>query len=114
MHHGHPSGWRPREIAAFFNSIFNDGVPLAKITGIEKQDTTIQFKYESDITLKQANFYYSSDTININMDRIWKSIPAKILEDRIETPYPKEGFVMGFLYVTDNMDLSVSSELLYK
>lgn len=112
MGHDHPSGWRPREIAAFFNSIFKGGIPLAKITGIEKQATTIQFKYESALTLKQANFYYSNDTININGERIWQSIPAKILNDKIESPYPEEGFIMGFLYVTDNIDLSVSSELI--
>ena len=64
------------------------------------------------MTLKQARFYYSSDTLHINQDRIWESVPARIFKDRVESPYPEDGFVMGFLFVTDNMDLSVSSELL--
>ncbi len=112
MGHDHPSGWRPREIAAFFNYIFNDGVPLAKITNIEKQDSVITFNYESSLSLKNAEFYYSNDTSNINAERIWKSVPARIYENKIDSPYPKEGFIMGFLYVTDIMDLSVSSELI--
>jgi len=112
MGHAHPPGWRPREIAAFFNSIFKEGIPLAKITGIDEQDTVISFSYQSAITLKQARFYYSSDTMHINQDRIWESVPARIFKDRVESPYPEDGFVMGFLHVTDNMDLSISSELL--
>ncbi|MFA5814282.1 MAG: dienelactone hydrolase family protein [Bacteroidales bacterium] len=112
MGHDHPDGWRPREIAVFFNSIFKDGIPLAKITGIEKRDSIIKFSYESKATLKKANFYYSNDTININGERIWQSIPAKIFDNRIESSYPAEGFMMGFLYVLDIMDLGVSSELI--
>ncbi len=112
MGHDHPIGWGPREIAAFFNSVFENGVPLAKITNIEKKDTVIDFRYESPLTIKRAKFYYSNDTVNINEKRIWQSIPAKILEGKIISPYPVDGFIMGFLYITDNMDLSVSSELL--
>jgi dienelactone hydrolase len=112
MGHDHPQGWRPREIATFFNSIFNGGVPLAKITGHEKEDSVISFSYESALTLKQARFYYSSDTIHINQDRVWESVPARILEDRVESPCPEEGFVMGFLYVKDSMGLGVSSDLI--
>lgn len=112
MGHDHPVGWRPEEIAAFFNSIFKGGVPLPKITGIEKEPEIIKFSYESSLSIKSANFYYSNDTIHINADRIWQSIPAKIFEGRIECPYPKEGFIMGFLYVKDAMDLGVSSELI--
>jgi cephalosporin-C deacetylase-like acetyl esterase len=112
MGHDHYEGWKPREIAIFFNSIFNDGVPLAKITGIEKGDSIITFTYESTVTLKKASFYYSNDTVHINGERIWQSIPAKILDDRIESPKPKEGFIMGFLYVVDIMDMGVSSALI--
>lgn len=113
MGHDHPSGWKPKEIAVFFNSIFNDGIPLAKINGVYKQDTIIQFDYESTASLKHAKFYYSNDTIHINGERIWKSIPAKILENKIEIYYPEEGFILGFLYATDIMDLGISSELIF-
>ena len=112
MGHDHPLGWRPLEIASFFNVVFRKGIPLPKITTYEKKDSVFQFEYESALSLKQARFYYSNDTNNINAERIWHAIPAKILEDRIVSPRPDEGFVMGFLYITDQMDLSVSSELL--
>lgn len=112
MGHDHPVGWQPREIAAFFNSIFKGGVPLPRITAIEKQAAMIKFTYESDLSLKSANFWYSNDTIHINAERIWKSIPAKISEGKIECPYPGEGFLMGFIYVNDVMNLEVSSELI--
>ncbi|WP_157943844.1 alpha/beta hydrolase family protein [Arenibacter sp. N53] len=112
MGHDHPVGWRPREIAAFFNSIFKGSIPLAKITGIEKWDSVIKFDYDSKVTLKNANFYYTNDTLNINANRTWNSIPAKISGGGIVSPIPQEGYVMGFLYVTDVMDLGVSSELI--
>lgn len=112
MGHDHPSGWKPREIAVFFNSIFKDGIPLTKITFSEKSDTMIIFDYESDITIKKANFYYTNDTISMNENRNWQSMQANISKERIESPYPKNGFIMGFLYVTDIMDLGVSSELI--
>ena len=113
MGHDHPIGWRPKEIAAFFNSIFKGGVPLAKITRIEKKDTLIEFSYENALSLKHADFYYSSDTININADREWRSIPAKILEDKIVVSKPEEGYIIGFLYVRDTKDLGISSELVF-
>ena len=112
MEHSHHYGWSPREIAVFFNSIFKGGIPLARITGIERQDTIISYSYESKLRLRKADFYYSNDTININPERIWMSLPAKIFDDRIETRCPGEGFKMGFLYVTDIMDFGVSSELI--
>lgn len=112
MGHDHPTGWQPAEIAAFFNSIFKGGIPLPKISGVEKLPGAIKFSYESPSSLKNANFYYTNDTVNINAERSWQSIPGKIFEDRIECPYPKEGFIMGFLYVNDIMDLGVSSELI--
>jgi dienelactone hydrolase len=114
MGHDHPIGWRPKEIAAFFNSIFNDGIPLAKIAGIEKKESLIEFSYESVLSLKRADFYYSSDTMNINADREWQSLPAKILEDKIVVSKPEEGYIIGFLYVRDTKDLAVSSELVFK
>ncbi len=112
MGHSHPDGWEPKEIASFFNSIFKEGIPLPKITGIEKQDSIIRFSYESSLTLKDARLYYSNDTININEKRIWESIPAEIFQDRIESQYPSEGFKFAFLYTTDVIGLSISSELL--
>jgi dienelactone hydrolase len=66
MGHDHPDGWRPRAIAIFFNSIFKDGMPLARITGVEKKATTIEFSYDSRVSLKKADFFYSSDTLHIN------------------------------------------------
>jgi len=112
MGHSHPAGWKPREIAAFFNSVLDHGVPLARITKIDKQDKAIVFDYESALSITDAKFYYSNDTRNTNADRVWKSIPAKMAGRKIESPYPEEGFTMGFLYITDTMDLTVSSELL--
>ncbi|GGW39525.1 hypothetical protein GCM10007383_25350 [Arenibacter certesii] len=73
MGHNHPVGWRPREIATFFNSIFKDGILLAKITGIEKRNAVIKFDFESMVALKNANFYYTNDTLNINANRMWNS-----------------------------------------
>ena len=111
MGHDHPIGWRPKEIASFFNSIFNNGIPLPKIMRIEKQKSSIHYTYNSQTSIVKADFYYSNDTVNINEKRVWKSISANVYKDSIKNPYPKEGFVYGFLYLTDDKNLSVSSEL---
>jgi dienelactone hydrolase len=112
MGHDHPIGWRPKEIAAFFNSIFNNGIPLPKITHIEKRNTSIYYEYNSQRSIQKADFYYSNDTININEKRIWKLISANIYQDSIVNQYPNEEFVFGFLYISDDKNLSVSSELI--
>jgi hypothetical protein len=111
MGHDHPSGWRPREIAVFFNSIFRAGIPLAKIAGYEERDSAMVFHYESSLSLKRADFYYSNDTTNINAERTWGSTGGHIGQDEIEIRMPREGFIYGFLFVTDIMDRSVSSQL---
>lgn len=112
MGHSHPDGWRPPEIAAFFNSVLNDGIALPQITIEESPDSLLRFHYESRISLQKADFYYSNDTVNINAERVWNSIPARITEIEIVTPYPEEGFFLGFLFVKDVMGISSSSELI--
>jgi len=112
MGHSHPEGWKPKEIAAFFNASFKEGPPLAKIISVERKKTKLVYEYTSAIELTEANFYYSVDTLNSNEKRIWKSIPANIFKDRIENRYPKEGVVYGFLFIKDKNNLSVSSELI--
>ena len=111
MGHDNPIGWRPQEIAAFFNSVMNDGVPLPKVTEIIQKESNIEFAYASPLTIKKADFYYSNDTIHINAERVWKHIPAKISPDKIICSLPKEGFIYGYLYMTDVKDLSTSSKL---
>jgi len=112
MGHSHPDGWRPPEIAAFFNSVLNGRIALPQIAIEESPDSLLRFHYESKINLQKADFYYSNDTVNINAERVWNSIPARITEKEIETPYPEEGFLVGFLFVKDVMGISSSSKLI--
>lgn len=114
MGHDHPIGWRPREIPIFFNSILKDEVPLARVENYKIGDELLSFDYKSSMTITGAKFYYTNDTLSINEKRVWSSISADIFEDRVESKTPEEGFVMGFLYITDIMGLSVSSELILK
>lgn len=112
MGHDHLIGWKPQEIAVFFNSILKDGVPLPRVTEVIKKDTIIEFNYISSLNIKDAYFYYSNDTLHINSERTWKSVKANINDNKIICQYPKEGFIYGYLYITDVKDLSTSSELI--
>jgi dienelactone hydrolase len=112
MNHDHPNGWRPREIASFINYVLNNGVNFAKIINEGVSDSIIHFTTDSKLELKSATFWFSKDTLSSNAERIWKSIPAKITGNKITCPVPREGFLFGFLFTRDIMELGASGELI--
>ncbi len=116
MKHGHEAGWEPHEIRYFFESILNDGVPLAAVAPVSVQDSTLRLSYQSPVTVYTAEFYYSNDTTSVNENRVWSKQKATLDRNArtVTSPMPKEGFQYGFFYLKDHRNVSVSSPFFVK
>ena len=113
MSHSHPSGWASQEIQCFFDNVLNDKDPLPQIVIQRRSRRYIKVTYNSVTNLLSAEFYYSTDTISTNENRIWKSTEAIInTAQKAITCHLPETFKYGFLYIKDPKGNAVSSELI--
>jgi len=105
--HGGP-GEKPEEIHAFAQSLFRDGVPLARISGqgVEKETAWATFTSKSPIVKAELN--YTKDAGKWQK-RTWETTPAKIDGDRASALVP-EGSKVFYLNLIDERHLVVSSE----
>ena len=109
MPHGHESGWAPKEIAIFAESIVGAGVPLAKITGQGREGREVWATYLSKQPIAKAELHFTKDT-GPWQKRLWESVPAAIGSDaRVSATLP-EGTKVYFLNLTDDRDCVVSTE----
>lgn len=114
MKHSHQFGWAPAEIAAFFDAVLKDKAPLSKIQPPELFKDRITALYKSPATLKTYEFWYSKDTINSNTKREWNVIKGKAANNKIIVKNPGKEMLFGFIRLTDDRGLSVSSNLFYQ
>lgn len=116
MQHGHLQGWQPIEIKYFFESKLNGGIPLPKVAEVETTDSICKTSYTSTVGLRAASFYYSSDTISTNQERIWSEISAQIdqVHKTISCNISDDKFQFAFFFVTDHREVSVSSPVFVK
>lgn len=114
MIHSHEAGWDPLEIRCFFESVFNNGAPLIKIVSLIVEDPEIKLTFQSPVSLYNAEFYYSNDTISNNEKREWSMQKAIINPDAhtVSILKPKEGFKYAFFSLTDYRNNSISSEFI--
>ncbi len=116
MRHGHKEGWEPPEIKCFFESIVNGGDSLPKINNVFLKNTMIDLCYHSKWPIDSAMFYYSNDTVSLNIDREWrkKDVVINPEKDLVQCTISKEDFSFGFFTLTDERGVSVSSEFIIK
>ena len=116
MKHGHLYGKQPIEIRYFFESVLNGGVPLPKVGMVKIKDSMVESGFSAVVGLRSASFYYSSDTLSLNANRVWSEIVTQIdpIQKRIFCKLPNENFKFGFFYVTDHREVSVSSPIFVK
>ena len=112
MKHSHERGWEPHEIKYFFESIFNNGFPLPKVTSILKNDTAYIAEYSSSVSFWHSEFYYTNDTTSDSRKKKWDMIIPIKAKNKLIVPFPKEEIKLGFFTLADHRNVSVSSELI--
>ncbi|WP_158281185.1 alpha/beta hydrolase family protein [Dyadobacter jejuensis] len=112
MLHSHPRGWEPLEIRSFFDHLAYGYADLPSLNDIRMGEGSISASYNAPVTLANASFYYTSDTLSTNENRKWQSVKAEIDPDskKISCKMPEEGFAYGFFSIKDHRSVSASSE----
>jgi hypothetical protein len=107
--HGGP-GENPKEILAMAESLFSNGVPLARITKVGRDDGYVWALAESDAPIQKAELNFTTDTGKWQ-DRKWQTLPAAwdATTGKASAALPEAASVYYF-NLTDNRDLVVSSE----
>lgn len=111
MKHSHEWGWEPQEIRYFFESVIHEESPLVKVDSVMEKDSVLTVRYTAPVSLRQAEFYFTNDTVSTNENRVWQVQKAVIDKDgkTAVCPLPAEGFKYGFFYLKDHRNVSGSS-----
>ncbi|TDE14515.1 alpha/beta hydrolase family protein [Dyadobacter psychrotolerans] len=114
MRHDHVSGWEPKEIRYFFESVINKTAPIAKVGKPKSNKSRMVVSYKSEVPLVMSEFYFSNDTVSSNEKRVWIKQEATIETGKrvITTSIPKDNFKYGFFYLKDRNGISASSEFI--
>ena len=110
MPHGHIPGQTPKEIFAMAESLFTNGVPLARIIKIGRDDLNAWAFVESDVTIQTAELNFTTD-IGKWQDRKWQTIPAvwDAASGKVSAALP-EATAVYYFNLIDNRGLVVSCE----
>ena len=109
MPHGHESGWAPKEIATFADSIVNGDAPLAKITGQGRDARNVWATFSCDHPITKAELEFTKDT-GPWQKRLWEAAPAQIEGGNKVAATLPEGTTVYYLNLTDDRDCLVSTE----
>ncbi|MFK5924967.1 MAG: acetylxylan esterase [Verrucomicrobiota bacterium] len=109
MPHGHPPGWKPKEIGLFVDSILTGGKPLASIDQVKRNGKQVTLNFHSEVPIKSASLHYTTDT-GPWKERLWKSEAAQIKGNTITATLPSLKNTTWFFTLTDQRDATISSE----
>lgn len=109
MPHGHPPAGDPPEVLAFADSVVRGGVPLPRITNVERRDGTVSISYTSDHPVVRAELNYTADPAGEWEKREWKTVPAEVQPGTVRATLPPDA-VVYFVNLFDDRGLLVSSE----
>lgn len=111
MPHGHGgAGENPEEILAIAESLFANGVPLARITKAGRDDRNAWVHAESEAPIAKAELNFTTDT-GTWQERDWQALPAAWdAETGVASAALPEATAVYFFNLTDHRGLVVSSE----
>ena len=95
MRHGHIPGWAPKEIYVFAESVVRGGVALPQLGELKVSSGAASCAYTSTRGVRKAELLYTADTC-IWPDRKWRSIPAKIADNKLAATVPKGAVAVFF------------------
>lgn len=82
MKHSHPSGWEPKEIGIYVDSLLKSGQQLPAAGEMETTDEgVVTAPFSAETKLVSAELHYTTAT-GLRKDREWQSIPAEVSEGK--------------------------------
>jgi cephalosporin-C deacetylase-like acetyl esterase len=112
LSHGHIFD-RPSAVELFIQQQLEGGIPLARIAEPEVKSNHVTAKVDSQTKLIKAELHYTLDPIpGDTKSRVWKTLPAKIVDNTIHAELPSEKPSVWFLNVTDERQATTSSRLI--
>jgi len=111
MPHGHGgAGESPEEIHAFADSLLESGTALPALVAQGRDGREAWARFRASAPLTQAELLFTKDQGKWQ-DRQWESLPAQLdaASGEARAPLP-EGTTIYYFNVTDNRNLTVSSE----
>ena len=106
--HGGP-GENPEEIHAMADAMLKGAVPLARITDVAREGSTVRVTYESRRPVVRAELNYTTDTGKWQ-ERNWQTIPAALdAETRTASATLPEKVTVYYLNLIDNQNHVVST-----
>ena len=106
--HGGP-GENPEEIHAMADAMLKGAVPLARITDVAREGSTVRVTYESRRPVVKAELNYTTDTGKWQ-ERNWQTIPAALdAETRTASATLPEKVTVYYLNLIDDQNHAVST-----
>ncbi len=104
--HGHI--WTFPEVDCFVESILKSGEPLPVLKPIKITGDVVRTSFASKVPVTKAELNYTSD-VGEWQKRLWKTVPAEMLNGKITAQLPHDRPLVFYLSVTDQRDVAVST-----
>jgi dienelactone hydrolase len=104
LKHSHRWGWDSKEIFAFISNKLNGSAPLPVFGKIEINKKVIEARISSQVPLKQAYIYFTTDTAKMMENRKWQSQNIVIKGNSLFCELPPDNTTTWFLSVTDQRE----------
>lgn len=104
--HGHI--WTFPEVDCFVDSVLKNGDPLPKLKPMKITEGVATTAFVAKVPVTKAELNFTSDTGEWQK-RLWKTVPAEMVNGRVAARLPIERPLVCYLSVTDQRDVTVST-----
>ena len=104
--HGHI--WTFNEVDCFVDSVLKGGDPLPKLQPMKISGAGVTTAFAARIPLTKAELNYTTDSGEWSK-RLWKTVPAAMVDGEVTARLPLERPLVGYLSVTDQRDVTVTT-----
>lgn len=114
MGHSHLSGWAPKEIEIYIDSILKNETPLPDVGKMKlSPDGTVTVPFTSQTKIVKAELHYTTET-GLRSKRQWKSIEAKTSNKNTTAAGLPKNANTWLMTLTDERDAMVTSEVQFR
>jgi len=109
MPHGHKSGWAPKEIGIFVDSVLKEGDPLPTLGPMKPVDGQAAATVTAKVPLVEGHLHYTTDS-GPWQKRKWQTIQATLTDGTVRAKLPDQRPLVYYLSVKDRRGAMVSTE----